>query len=255
MLTTKTRNRLAPEHPFPTWINDSWDALQWAAAHATTVLGADPARGGFVVGGGSAGANIAAVLAHLARDARLDPPLTGQYLCVPSLTALMPPAELPARYRPEYLSHPSVTPCADPVLVLQWDGAGTARAQFQALLRADVTSPLMAPFLYGVAEEGEEEAAAPQSSHGHGHAGLPPAYFQICGVDPLRDEGLLYERVLREEAGVPTRLDLYPGYCHYFWTNFPLLPRSREFVEDTVRGVRWLLEQSARGGRRDVGGG
>jgi acetyl esterase/lipase len=39
------------------------------------------------------------------------------------------------------------------------------------------------------------------------HTGLPPAYIQICGLDPLRDEGLLYERLLREQ-GVPTRLDM-----------------------------------------------
>ena len=38
--------------------------------------------------------------------------------------------------------------------------------------------------------------------------GLPPAYFQVSGVDPLRDEGLLYEKLLRE-AGIKTKLDVY----------------------------------------------
>jgi acetyl esterase/lipase len=70
--------RLAPEHPFPTWINDSWDALQWCAKNASE-LGADPLKG-FVVGGGSAGGNISAVLAHLARDEEISPPLTGQVI-------------------------------------------------------------------------------------------------------------------------------------------------------------------------------
>jgi acetyl esterase/lipase len=42
--------RLAPEHPFPTWINDAWDALQWCAQNAADP-GADPSRG-FIVGGG-----------------------------------------------------------------------------------------------------------------------------------------------------------------------------------------------------------
>ena len=38
--------------------------------------------------------------------------------------------------------------------------------------------------------------------------GLPPAYLQVNGVDPLRDEGLLYEKLLRE-AGVKTKLHVY----------------------------------------------
>ncbi len=37
------------------------------------------------------------------------------------------------------------------------------------------------------------------------HAGLPPAFIQVMGMDALRDDGTLYEKVLRE-AGVPTRL-------------------------------------------------
>lgn len=39
------------------------------------------------------------------------------------------------------------------------------------------------------------------------HNGLPPTYIQVCGLDPLRDEGLLYEKVLREE-GVKTKVDV-----------------------------------------------
>jgi acetyl esterase/lipase len=70
--------RLAPDYPFPTWIHDSWDALKWCAENAEE-LGADLKKG-FVVGGGSAGGNISAVLTHLARDEELEPPLTGQVI-------------------------------------------------------------------------------------------------------------------------------------------------------------------------------
>lgn len=73
---------------------------------------------------------------------------------------------------------------------------------------------------------------------------MPPAYFQVAGLDPLRDEALIYERILREEVGVRTRLDIYPGLGHYFWTNFPRLEASKRFVEDTVKGVKWLLDES-----------
>src|SRR5436305_973828 len=92
-------DRLAPEHPFPTGINDSWDALKWAAANASS-LKANPEIG-FIVGGASAGGNIAAVLALRARDEELSPPLTGQYLCVP---ALLHPANVPEKLKHEYLS-------------------------------------------------------------------------------------------------------------------------------------------------------
>lgn len=179
-----------------------------------------------MVGGGSAGGNIAAVLAHLARDNKLDPPLTGQYLCVPAITSLMPPEEMPEQYRAEYLSHPSVMPSIDPVL--QPDSRNP-RALVK-VVGADVNNPLFVPFLY--------------RSRPGGHKGLPPAYFQVCGLDPLRDEALIYERVLGEEAEVDTKIDIYPGLGHYFWTNFPLLDSSRQFVEETVKGVGWLLEHS-----------
>ncbi|KAG8167885.1 hypothetical protein KVR01_003574 [Diaporthe batatas] len=218
--------RLGPEHKFPTGINDCWDALKWAADNASS-LGATP-QVGFVIGGGSAGGNIAAVLAHLARDEKLNPPLTGQYLCVPAITCFMPPEEMPEQYRAEYLSHPSITPSIDPVLQADsHDPRGLVR-----VVGADVNQPLFVPFLY--------------RNRPGGHRGLPPAYFQVCGLDPLRDEALIYERVLREEAGIETKLDLYPGLGHYFWTNFPLLDASTQFVQDTVKGVRWLLERSSK---------
>ncbi|KAI1414072.1 putative lipase/esterase [Hypoxylon sp. FL1857] len=217
--------RLAPEYPFPTWINDSWDALKWAAENATSI-DADPSQG-FIVGGGSAGGNISAVLAHMARDEKLNPPLTGQYLCVPAIMCFMLPALVSPRYRAEYLSHPDITPNKDPVLKIRF---GVEFAEFlHGSLKATWTDPRVVPFLYGAFKRG--------------HRDLPPAYFQVCGLDPLRDEGLIYERVLREEAGVKTRLDIYKGFGHYFWTNWPQLERSREFVEDTLKGVRWLLEQ------------
>jgi acetyl esterase/lipase len=40
------------------------------------------------------------------------------------------------------------------------------------------------------------------------HANLPPTFFQICGLDPLRDDGFLYERLLRE-AGCKTYVKVY----------------------------------------------
>jgi len=77
--------------------------------------------------------------------------------------------------------------------------------------------------------------------HPAGHGGLAKAYFQVGGIDPLRDETLLYERVLRK-SGVETKLDLYAGYGHMFHANYPAMERSREFWGDMLEGMRWLLK-------------
>lgn len=131
------------------------------AAKNAASLGADPSVG-FIVGGGSAGGNIAAVLAHVARDEGLSPPLTDQYLCVPVITCFRRPELIPEHYRDEYLSHPGVTRSADqgtdPVL----KDLDQAELGLRVLLQADPESPLFVPFLFG--------ERSPR-----GHRGLPPA--------------------------------------------------------------------------------
>ena len=92
--------RLGPEFKFPYSVNDSWDALQWAAKSAKE-WGASPTKG-FVVGGTSAGGNISAVLSILARDEKLSPPLTGQYLSIPAVTPGK--SYVPEKYQDMYLS-------------------------------------------------------------------------------------------------------------------------------------------------------
>ena len=71
--------RLAPEHPYPTALEDAFAALTWVHENHDR-LGVDPER--LVIGGVSAGGNIAAALAQLTRD-RGGPRLAGQILEVP----------------------------------------------------------------------------------------------------------------------------------------------------------------------------
>ena len=198
--------RLAPEYPHPYGPIDAWDALQWAAANARS-LSADPHLG-FIVGGVSAGGNLATVLSQQAKDRNLGPPLTGSWICVP---LLVPPAEhLPMWFSREQNAKAPILSTKDQSLL---DG----------YYAADTSSPWYSPF-------NSKDA----------HTGLPPAYLQVCGGDPLRDDGLILYRALRE-VDVKTRLDVYPGMPHGFWTAFPQFETSKLFIEDLAEGFAWLL--------------
>jgi acetyl esterase/lipase len=75
-----------------------------------------------------------------------------------------------------------------------------------------------------------------------GHENLPRTYLQICGMDPLRDDSIIYERVL-QECGVETRVSMYPGLPHGFWTFFPNANFTNEFLKETLAGFAWLLQK------------
>ena len=203
--------RLAPEDPFPMAPNDAWDTLKWAAANASS-LGANPSAG-FVVGGGSAGANLTAVVAQLAKDEKLQPALTGQWLCIP---AVFEEGTVPEKYKSQWFSRE------------QNDGGGPmldkeALDLIRKAYQYDEHSPLYSPV---------------NSPSGLG--GLPKTHLQVCGKDPLRDDGLIYDKMLREN-GVETLLDVYPGVPHGVWAFFPMLKVSQKVAYDMAKGMGWLL--------------
>lgn len=88
---------LSPEVKIPTHANDCWDVLIWCLAHLQE-LNADPAKG-FIVTGVSAGASLADNLGHLARDAHLNPPLTGLLEIAPNVCHH---SLIPAKYANEF---------------------------------------------------------------------------------------------------------------------------------------------------------
>ncbi|KAI0354040.1 hypothetical protein OH77DRAFT_1426449 [Trametes cingulata] len=203
--------RLAPEHPFPTGLNDSFTALKWTVQNANRIK-ADLSKA-FIVGGRSAGGNFAAVLAH---RAKADPffaehPLTGQFLQIP---ATIHPAAVPEEYKDKLTSH--VQNKDAPLLNERH------MVDYYEKYGGTPTDPDLSPFLHRSFE------------------GLPPAYMQICGQDPLRDDGLLYAEKLRA-AGVPTKVDVYPGAPHGFELALPQAKVSQKYDADSRAGLRWLL--------------
>ncbi|KAH9818136.1 alpha/beta hydrolase fold, partial [Teratosphaeria destructans] len=205
--------RLAPAHKFPTCIHDAFDATKWAADNAS-YLGADTSKG-FIIGGTSAGGNLACVISHLWRDEKMQPLLTGTHLMIPAL-----PSHVPEKYKQDYNSWEQ-----------NKDAPILSRKACDLFLDnyiepKDRASPLFSPLLFPT-----------------GHAGLPPTYFQICGKDPLRDEALIFERILRQDESIKTKVDVYPGMPHGFWSVALELKASKKFVDDSVKGWEWLLEQ------------
>ena len=161
------------------------------------------------------------MLSQQARDEKLSPPLTGIFLIVPLVLA-------PEAVRPEHesLYRSREQNAHSPILNKAFMDLYTEAYAPDDVVNSYIWSPINWPGGKGVA-----------------HANLPPTYFQICGLDPLRDEGLIYERTLRLEYGIATRIDVYPGLPHMFVPNYPTHPASRKYPEDTARGIGWLLGQ------------
>jgi acetyl esterase len=168
--------RLAPEHKFPAAAEDCAAAVRWAFDNAAT-LGIDPAR--VAVGGDSAGGNLAAVMALMARDGSL-PKLAFQLLIYPATDMTMTTV--------------SSTTIGPGVLL---------------------TSATMKWFIdhYVPAGRATDWRASPLRAASV--AGTAPALVLTCAQDPLRDEGIAYAQRLERE-GVRTVHLHYGDQMHGF---------------------------------------
>jgi acetyl esterase len=168
--------RLAPEHRFPTAVDDTWSAMRWLAGPGAQTLGLDGAR--LAVGGDSAGGTLAAVSAIHARDLGLK--LALQLLITPGTTA--------------HADTPSHRLFANGFLLDAANIAWFFDHYIDHRHRRDWRfAPLEADDLEGVA----------------------PACLIVAECDPLVDENLAYGDRLRA-AGVPVQLELYRGLTHDF---------------------------------------
>lgn len=211
-----TSYRLAPEYKWPKPQYDTFDSLRWIVANASgPLLNADPTKG-FVLGGVSAGAALTAVSSRFFQDPAeaLPHPLTGQWLCVPSV---MTEACVPAEYKELFIARRQN---ADAPFL----NADALRRNTE-LLEPDETSPLR----YAV------NATTPLAEQ-------PRTYVQVDGLDPLRDDGIVYEDMLRK-AGAETRLDMYPGVPHGHMFGMRETEIGKKGLIDVVTGMAWLLRR------------
>jgi acetyl esterase len=181
--------RLSPEHPYPAPLDDAVTALRWIAANATE-LGIDAAR--IAVAGSSAGAALAASLAHCAADGSL-PPIVFQLLHQPVLD------DRATGSKAEFATSPA------------FDGEG-AELMWRYYLGSDCGSAAAVP------------------ARRSGFEGLPDALITCAEIDPFRDEAIEYaQRLLRARVG--TELHVFAGTCHGFDSLLPDWSASQRLFE------------------------
>jgi acetyl esterase len=171
--------RLAPEQPYPAALDDATAVLRWVAANATE-LGVDASR--LAVAGSSAGATLAACLAHGAADGSL-PAVAFQLLHQPVLD------DRETASKAEFCTSPAFDSEA---AELMWR--------------------------YYLGTDAGPTAAVPARRNRLG--GLPPALITCAEIDPFRDEAVDYALQLLR-AGVSAELHVFPRTCHGFDSLLP----------------------------------
>jgi acetyl esterase len=191
--------RLAPEHRFPAAVDDCYAATCWAAENADSI-GGDPSR--IAVGGDSAGGNLAAAVALMARDEG-GPELVYQLLIYPVTEANFETAS----YR--------------------------ENAEGYGLMRETMI------WFWDQYLGSEEDARNPYAAPGQAKdlTGLPPALVITAGYDVLRDEAELYAKRLKE-AGGQVELAQYPGLIHGFFGMAPWIDEARRGLEAAAGALK-----------------
>ncbi|MSQ49547.1 MAG: alpha/beta hydrolase [Betaproteobacteria bacterium] len=191
--------RKAPEAPFPAAVEDCFSAVTFIANHAGQ-LKTNPSK--IAVGGDSAGGNLAAVIALMARDAG-GPAISCQLLIYPATD--------------QRLGHPSIDSNGEGYLLtkksmIYFRSHYLPHQEDWLDWRA---SPLLAKSL----------------------AKLPPALVMTAGFDPLRDEGRAYVERLKDE-GVPTEYREYADMVHGFITMGRVLDTANAALADGAQALR-----------------
>ena len=189
--------RLAPEHPFPAAVDDAFAATSWAHANAAA-FGCDPER--LAIGGDSAGANLAAVVAQAATV-----PFRLQLLVYPVTDARCGTASY------EEFS----------------DGPLLTRASMRWYINH---------YLSGHQGSPDDPRVSPLLADDSALACSPPTLVITVASDVLRDEGEAYA-VRLETLGVPTNHTRYEGMFHGFFALPEALDTGRAAIAEAGRAL------------------
>ncbi|KAI1812260.1 alpha/beta-hydrolase [Poronia punctata] len=198
--------RLAPEHPFPKGLEDSYDGLIWCQQNAKT-LGINPSK--IILAGSSAGANLAAVLTLLTHKNSI-PGILAQILHFP--TVCHPQAFPSARY--EFGSY-----------VQNAENCVLSTLRYEAFLDAYLPVPPGSGSC-----SSRDMRLSPLLADSDSLANLPPALIQCAGVDIFRDEAFAYAIALTE-ADNTVEIYGYGGVPHCFPAVIPSHPSTPLFYE------------------------
>lgn len=197
--------RLAPEHKFPAAADDSYAAAKWVVENAASIeVDADRVA----IGGDSAGGNLAAVVALMARD-KGEISLAYQMLIYPVTNHSYATESYTENADGYLLTKDSMVWFWDHYLRNEDDG------------KNPYASPLQAKDL----------------------SGLPPALVLTGEFDPLRDEGEAYAQRLKE-AGVEVEAARYDGMIHGFFWMPGVLEQGRKSIEQAANALKQVFEGS-----------
>jgi acetyl esterase len=204
-VTISVDYRLAPENKFPAAVEDAYAAAQYVYDHAEDFQ-VDKTR--IAVGGDSAGGNLAAVVANLAKD-KNSPSICFQLLFYPSTNTGGAPTTSMVENAQGYFLEKGT---------MEWFRDCYLNSE------EDKQNPLVSPMLY------------------EDFQGLPPAIVITAEYDPLRDEGEAYAKKLGE-AGVAVESIRFDGTIHGFVSMSAVITQGKVALEKAGEALRKAFQE------------
>jgi acetyl esterase/lipase len=190
--------RLAPEHPFPAALDDCLAAYHW-------LLERDFRPGDIVLGGDSAGGNLALALLLQLRD--VGQPLPAAAACLSPVTDLEGTRQSRRTRAP-----------ADPIL---GKGFGSINIPICYSGQNDLKHPYLSPLFADL-------------------QGLPPILLHVGEDEILFDDSVEFVEKARK-AGVDAQVVIWPHMWHVFQMFAPMLPEANRSLAQVGEFIRTQL--------------